>query len=502
MRKSIDLINQRLQDGTARVVTADQMPAIVEELGEEGALAEVDVVTTGTFGAMCSSGGFLNFGHAEPPIKMERIWLNDVEGYGGLAAVDTYIGATMQSETRGERYGGAHVIEDFINKKPVELRAQSKGSDCYPRRSITTELTIDDLNQAIMVNPRNAYQRYDAATNTSNTLLYTYMGTLLPNTGNISYSGAGTLNPICNDPNFRLIGSGVPLFLGGAQGMVVGEGTQHSSSSGFGTLMTTGDMKDMSSDYIRAAIMHRYGPTLYVGIGIPLPVLDIDVVRATAIRDEDIMVSIRDYGVPSRNRPAVRKVSYAELKSGSVELNGEDVRTSSLSSYRNALAVARKLKDWLDQGQMTLSLPTRYIDTARLSRPMRETKRVTLVSEIMDTRVIMVKEDEDIQLAAKKLLKGEANHLPVQNNEGCLVGIVTTFDISKAVVHPERKLKVKDVMTRNVITTEANEPIDIAAQKLEHHHISALPVVDAKGCCIALLHASDLGRLITSHGVN
>ena len=36
-----------------------------------------------------------------------------------------------------------------------------------------------------MCNPRNAYQRYNAATNTTDRLLHTYMGTLLPNTGNI-----------------------------------------------------------------------------------------------------------------------------------------------------------------------------------------------------------------------------------------------------------------------------------------------------------------------------
>ncbi|MCX6692276.1 MAG: hypothetical protein NTW33_09590, partial [Methanoregula sp.] len=82
MRKSIEQINQRIHDGTVRVVTAEEMPDIVAELGEEGALKEVDVVTTGTFGAMCSSGAFLNFGHAEPPIRMERVWLNDVEAYG------------------------------------------------------------------------------------------------------------------------------------------------------------------------------------------------------------------------------------------------------------------------------------------------------------------------------------------------------------------------------------------------------------------------------------
>ena len=303
MHKSIEQINERIRDGSARVVTAEEMPGIVDELGEQGALKEVDVVTTGTFGAMCSSGAFLNFGHSEPPIRMERIWLNDVEAYGGLAAVDTYIGATQQSDTLEEQYGGAHVLEDLVSGKSVELRATSRGTDCYPRRTITTELLLENLNQAIMCNPRNAYQRYNAATNTTDRLLHTYMGTLLPNSGNITYSGAGILNPISNDPKLRLIGSGVPIFLCGAQGMVIGEGTQSSPAGGFGTLMVTGNLKEMSPDYLRAATMTGYGVTLYVGIGVPLPVLDFDVVRATAVRDGDISVDIIDYGVPSRNRP-------------------------------------------------------------------------------------------------------------------------------------------------------------------------------------------------------
>lgn len=500
MEKSIDEINRRILDGSARVVTADEMPDIVSELGEEGAFKEVDVVTTGTFGAMCSSGAFLNFGHAEPPIKMERIWLNDVEAYGGIAAVDTYIGATNKSVTRLENYGGAHVIEDFISGKAVELRAQSSGSDCYPRRSITTEVRLEDLNQAIMVNPRNAYQRYDAAVNTSEDTLFTYMGTLTPHNGNVSYSGAGTLNPICNDPNFRLIGSGVPILLGGAHGMVVGEGTQHSSAGNFGTLMTTADMNDMSTDLVRAGFMYRYGPTLYLGVGIPLPVIDLDVVRKTAVRDEEILVSVKDYGVPSRSRPILRQVSYAELKSGRIEINGEDVRTSSLSSYRRAKMVADKVKTWVEEGQMTLCLPTRRIDPSKQVKPMRETRKVVLVQEIMQRKVVTIKEDQEITEAARKLLRGETNHLPVLNEQGKLTGVVTTFDLAKAVARPERKVTVQDVMTRNVITTMADEPVDIAAQKLNHHRISALPVVDAQNQCIAILNASDLGKLFKSGG--
>ncbi|HPY60628.1 MAG TPA: homocysteine biosynthesis protein [Methanospirillum sp.] len=500
MEKSIDEINRRIRDGSARVVTADEMPDIVSELGEEGALQEVDVVTTGTFGAMCSSGAFLNFGHAEPPIKMERIWLNDVEAYGGLAAVDTYIGATNKSVTRMESYGGAHVIEDFISGKSIELRAQSSGSDCYPRRSITTELRLEDLNQAIMVNPRNAYQRYDAAVNTSEDTLYTYMGTLLFHNANVTFSGAGTLNPICNDPNLRLIGSGVPILLGGAQGMVIGEGTQHSSAGSFATLMTTADMNEMNTDFLRAAIMYRYGPTLYLGVGIPLPVLDIETVRRTAVRDSDIMVSIKDYGVPSRSRPVIGQVSYADLKSGTIELNNEEITTSSLSSFRRAKMVANTLKRWIEEGQMTLCLPTRFIDTSKQAKPMRETRKVVLVQEIMQRKVVTIKEGQEITEAARKLLRGETNHLPVLNEQGRLTGVVTTFDIAKAVARPERKVKVQDIMTRNVITTQADEPIDIAAQKLEHHRISALPVVDAQNQCIAILHASDLGKLFKPGG--
>jgi L-aspartate semialdehyde sulfurtransferase len=495
MEKSIDLINTRIRDGNACIVTAEEMPGIVGELGEERALAEVDVVTTGTFGAMCSSGAFLNFGHADPPIRMERVWLNDVEAYAGIAAVDAFIGATQQSASLGEKYGGAHVLENLVAGNSVELRATSHGTDCYPRRNITTELLLEDLNQAIMVNPRNAYQRYNAATNSTDRTLSTYMGTLLPRYGNITYSGAGALSPLQNDPSFSVIGSGVPIFLGGAQGMIVGEGTQHSSGSGFGTLMVTGDMKQMRQEFLRAAVMTGYGVTLYIGVGVPIPVIDTGIVRSTAVTDADIQTEIIDYGIPRRDRPSARKVSYAELKSGAVDLDGETVKTSSLSSYRKARAVAFELKGWLKEGRMELTLPTRRIDPMKRARPMRETARTPRVREIMNRQVISITEDEEIRAAAKRLLKGETNHLPVLDRNGLLVGIVTTYDISKAVVLDGKLHQVKDIMTRRVIKTNPEEAVDIAAQKLEKNNISALPVVDPANRVVGILSAIDLGKL-------
>jgi uncharacterized protein (DUF39 family) len=495
MHKSIDQINERIRDGSAHVVTAEEMPAIVAELGEEGALREVDVVTTGTFGAMCSSGAFLNFGHSEPPIRMERIWLNNVEAYGGLAAVDTFIGATQQSDTLEEEYGGAHVLEDLVSGKSVELRASSRGTDCYPRRTITTELLLENLNQAIMCNPRNAYQRYNAAINTTEHVLHTYMGVLLPNGGNITFSGAGVLNPLSNDPGLRLIGSGVPIFLCGAPGMVIGEGTQHSPAGGFGTLMVTGDLKKMSPDFMRAATMSGYGVTLYVGLGIPLPMLDTAAVRAAAVRDEDIAVDLIDYGVPSRNRPLIRTVTYAELRSGSVEINGEDVRTSSLSSFRRARRVAQELRRWVESGTMQLALPTRPIDAKKRVNPMHESAKGPRVMDIMDRQVVSIGESEEIRTAARTLLKGETNHLPVLGNDGRLVGIVTTFDVSKAVANPGKAKIVRDIMKKKVVTTTTREAVDIAVQKLEKHNISALPVVDEEDRVIGMLTAINLGKL-------
>ncbi len=495
MEKSLDLINARIRDGNARIVTAEEMPAIVDELGEEGALEEVDVVTTGTFGAMCSSGAFFNFGHADPPIRMERVWLNDVEAYGGIAAVDAYLGATAEADTPGRVYGGAHVLEELVAGGTVELRATSHGTDCYPRRSITTDLLLEDMNQAIMLNPRNSYQRYNAATNTTDRTLHTYMGTLLPRCGNVSFSGAGTLSPLANDPDFRVIGGGVPIFLAGAEGMIVGEGTQNSAGGGFGTLMVTGDMKQMRQDFLRAAVMNGYGVTLYVGVGVPIPVLDTGIVRSTAVRDEDILTSIIDYGIPRRDRPSVTTVSYAELRSGSVDICGETVRTSSLSSYRQARAVAQELKDWVEQGRMELTLPVRRIDATKRAKPMRETAVAPRVRDIMNRQVISITEGEEIRAAAKRLLRGETNHLPVINDNGILVGIITTFDVSKAVVNDGRLRQVRDIMTRNVIKTTPDEPVDVAARKLEQNNISALPVVDVTNRVIGILSAIDLGKL-------
>jgi uncharacterized protein (DUF39 family) len=382
IQKTYEEINTKIKSGKAVIVTAEEIISIVEEKGVEKATEEIDVVTTGTFGPMCSSGAIINFGHSDPPIRMQKVWLNEVEAYAGLAAVDAYIGATQLSESKGMEYGGAHVIEDLISGKKIRLKAISQGTDCYPRREIETYITKESINQAILFNPRNGYQNYNVAVNTSARKIYTYMGILLPNLGNATYSTSGQLSPLLNDPEFITIGLGTRIFLGGAQGYIVWEGTQFypqilKDEGGKtiykgGTLAVMGDLKEMSTDYIRAAIFKGYGVSLVVGIGIPIPILNSEVMKGVAIKDEDIYTEIIDYSFPHRERPSLGWVNYKQLREGNITIRGENVPTSPLSSYAKAREIAQKLKEEILNGKFLLQKPIQRFSPDSKFKPLME----------------------------------------------------------------------------------------------------------------------------------
>jgi uncharacterized protein (DUF39 family) len=380
IQRTYEEINTKIKSGEAVIVTAEEIIPIVEEKGIEKAAEEIDVVTTGTFGPMCSSGAIINFGHSDPPIRMQKVWLNDVEAYAGLAAVDAYIGATQLSESEGMEYGGAHVIEDLISGKEIKLKALSQGTDCYPRRGIETYITKESINQAILFNPRNGYQNYDVAINTSDRKIYTYMGILLPKMGNANYSTSGQLSPLLNDPKFLTIGIGTRIFLGGAQGYIVWEGTQFSPQSlktenektiyKGGTLAVIGNLKEMSSDYIRAAIFKGYGVSLIVGIGIPIPIINSEVMKYVAVKDEDIYTEVIDYSFPRLNKPSLGWVNYKQLREGKINVQGKDVSTSSLSSYAKAREIAQRLKEEIAKGEFLLQEPIQKLPQESKFKPL------------------------------------------------------------------------------------------------------------------------------------
>lgn len=377
IQKTFREINEKIKSGKAVVVTAEEMIGIVKDNGTAEAASQIDVVTTGTFAPMCSSGAFINFGHTVPTIKASKVWLNNVPAYAGIAAVDCYIGATESTEDDplnkvhpGEfRYGGGHVIHDLVAGLKVQLKATGYGTTCYPNQRIAKRVTLDDLPNAILCNPRNGYQNYNCAINRTNRTIYTYMGTLKPKVGNANYCCAGQLSPLMNDPYFKTIGLGTRIFLGGGVGYVTFPGTQHKPApertdqgvpvTPAGTLFVMGDLKQMKPEWLMGVSMQGYGCSLSVGLGIPIPILNEEMAAFTAVSDDQIFTRLIDYGHDYGNGIAKNygTVSYAELKSGFITYEGSQVPTVPLSSMVKAREIADILKDWISKGEFLLGEP-------------------------------------------------------------------------------------------------------------------------------------------------
>jgi len=377
--KTIDEINEKIKKGKVVVVTAEEMIEITKDKGTKKASEYVDVVTTGTFGPMCSSGMFINVGHSKPRIKIGggKCYLNDVPAYCGIAAVDLYIGATASPDDDPRntvypgafKYGGGHVIEDFINGKNINLVATAYGTDCYPRKKIETFINKTNVNEAYLYNPRNDYQNYNVAVNATDRVIHTYMGVLKPHLNSANYCSAGQLSPLLNDPKYRTIGIGTRLFLGGGIGYVAWYGTQHNPDvprspegiprAGAGTLAVIGDAKQMSGEFIKGASFIGYGATMFVGIGIPIPIIDEEMAHLTSRSDEDFYAQVVDYGndYPNREPRSLGEVNYAQLKSGSITLNGKEIPTFPISSYSKAITIATTLKEWITSARFLLTNP-------------------------------------------------------------------------------------------------------------------------------------------------
>jgi uncharacterized protein (DUF39 family) len=396
MLRTYDEINEKIRNTEAVVVTAEELIELVEKQGIKQTAKEVDVVTTATFGPMCSSGALLNFGHSQPRMKIQKAFLNGVQAYAGLAAVDVYIGATempvhdpLNSYFPGEfKYGGGHVIQDLVAGKDIKLTAVSYGTDCYPRKKLESWINIKDLNEAVLLNPRNAYQNYNVAVNKyAKRTIYTYMGALKPNLGNANYCSAGQMSPLLKDPFYEVIGIGTHIWLGGGDGYVYWQGTQHNPTvgrtkkgipkSGAGTMAVTGDLKKMKPEWLVGTSMRGYGATLTVGIGVPLPIISESVLEHAAVPDKGITTQVVDYSrdYPNNINNPLAEVNYEELKSGSIELDGKKVPTASLSSYPKAVEIATLLKKQIKAGEFLLTEPVKKIpsaDSGLKFKPLKE----------------------------------------------------------------------------------------------------------------------------------
>lgn len=387
--RTIAEINDKITCQRAVVLTVEELKARVAEVGVAQTAQEVDVVTTGTFEPMESSGAIINLGHTDPPIKIRRCWLDGVPAYSGFGAVDLYLGATQAvespeveesrpsiSEAKPQALrGGGHVISDLIAGKPVHLRSVGQVTDCYPRATFETTITSETINQFYLFNPRNLYQNFIVGVNGGDRPLFTYLGPLQPRLGNAVYSNPGAISPLLNDPELQLVGIGTRIFLGGGIGYVAWEGTQHfplqkrlpnrTPIGPAATLALIGDAKQMDARWVRGCYFKSYGPSLMLGVGTPLPVLHEEVVVHCAVLDKDLVAPVMDFSIPRRVRPTFGLVSYAQLKLGRITIDGKSVRVAPLASLALSRQVAGELKQWIEAGTFTLTEPVAPIPIDR-----------------------------------------------------------------------------------------------------------------------------------------
>ncbi|MEM6839026.1 MAG: homocysteine biosynthesis protein [Cyanobacteria bacterium P01_C01_bin.120] len=375
-------INDKIRRQTVVVETAEAFKARAAADGVASAFAAVDVVTTGTFEPMEASGAILNIGHTDPPINIRDCRLDGVPAYAGFGAVDLYLGASQPAAAASpgdvmpqRERGGGHVIADLVAGKPVPLQATGQVTDCYPRGSLNTTITRETINQFYLFNPRNLYQNFIVGVNGGDRPLATYLGPLQPNLGNAVYANPGALSPLMNDPNLHVIGIGSRIFLGGGIGYVAWEGTQHfplqkrlPNQTPIGpaaTVALIGDAKQMQSKWVRGCYFKGYGPSLMLGVGVAIPLVSEEIANYCAVQDQDLVAPVMDFSIPRRVRPTFGLVSYAQLKSGQITLNGQKVRTAPLASIYLSRQVAAELKDWITAGEFELTEPVAPLERDR-----------------------------------------------------------------------------------------------------------------------------------------
>ena len=196
-----------------------------------------------------------------------------------------------------------------------------------------------------------------------------------------------SLSPLFNDPFYKTIGIGTRIFLGGGTGYVAWQGTQHNPDvprtekgipkEGAGTLAVIGDLKQMSPKWLVGTSVMGYGCSLTVGIGVPIPILNEEILQYTTVTDAEIFAPVIDYSdaFPNLNPDKLGEVSYAELKSGKIKIKGKEIPTASRSSYPKALEIANILKEWIKTGKFLLTEAVEFlpgVESGITMKPLKE----------------------------------------------------------------------------------------------------------------------------------
>ncbi len=118
-----------------------------------------------------------------------------------------------------------------------------------------------------------------------------------------------------------------------------------------------------------------------------------------------------------------------------------------------------------------------------------------VVTDLMKEVVVTIKEDADVVDAAKLMLDKQVTHIPVVTDDYKLIGIVTSWDLSKSIATGLNQLK--DIMTTTVKYCYADDSIESVARMMSEYDISSLPVVDEDMKVLGIVTTDQISHLLS-----
>lgn len=316
--KSIVDINQKLQDGSAVVMTAMEFKSLVRQ-GKTPSLDDVDVVTTATRAVMSGTAAMLTVelegARADDPVREFRIngvpCLAQTADDSAEGRVEVMLNGTQESEDNEGRYGGGHVLRALVERQQVEVECRFASG-----RKVRLFQTLDDMPFARMFTSRNSFQNYMGFTNAKDAPSYRalpfsiFACRPIAPLGGMGVSGSGELNPPANDPTLQVIRPGIRILVNGARGTLIGYGTR--AQKGNVCFSTTARMHDMDPQYM-GGFRTSCGVEVTNSLAVPFPVLNEDILRGLAeCLDENLPHNVGDFS----DRVKIASVNYADIWEG------------------------------------------------------------------------------------------------------------------------------------------------------------------------------------------
>jgi CBS domain-containing protein len=112
------------------------------------------------------------------------------------------------------------------------------------------------------------------------------------------------------------------------------------------------------------------------------------------------------------------------------------------------------------------------------------------VADIMSTALTTIHASDPVLGAHAEMQVGVIRHLPVVDDRGRLVGVVSDRDVLRA-LGSKRSVRVADIMSRDLVTAQPDDPAHAAASLMLEHNISSVLVVDDASTLVGVVTMTD-----------